>query len=163
MAALLLVIAGFFALIGLVFWARWIQMLADLFRYGNSFLYYEDFPYFLGQRLRVRLRAPWHASSMNELAFRLRCVQEKYITTGSGNNRRTQVVCYELYQDAVTISETQLAAVGGERDIPVEFRLPADPPPTTLIGTPLTYWEIKARGKARGADYQAYFLVPVYK
>jgi len=157
-----LIFASLFALLGLVFWARWIQMLADLVRYGNSFLYYDEFPYFLGQTLRVRLRAPRHAASIDELALTLRCVQEKYVTTGSGNNRSTQVVCYELYKDATTFSSTQLAACAGG-DIPVEFRLPTDQHATALAETPATYWEVEARGKARGADYEAFFLVPVYK
>ena len=156
-------IASFFTFIGLVFWARWIQMLVDLFRNGNSFLCYDEFPYFLGQTLRVRFRAPFDVSRMNQLALTLRCVQGKYVTTGSGNNRRTQVLCYELYRDAVTFSQTQLATADAACDIPVEFRLPQDQPPTTLTGTPPTYWEIEARGKARSADYEAYFLVPVYK
>ena len=156
-------IASFFTFIGLVFWARWIQVLVDLFRNGSSFLSYDEFPYFLGQTLRVRLRAPLHVSRMNQLALTLRCVQEKYVTTGSGNNRRTQVVCYELYRDAVTFSQTQLATADAACGIPVEFRLPQDQPPTTLADTPQTYWEIEARGKARSADYEAYFLVPVYQ
>jgi hypothetical protein len=33
---------------------------------------------------------------------------------------------------------------------------------TWLAGAPPTYWEIEAKGTARGADYEAYFLVPVY-
>jgi hypothetical protein len=159
----LFVIASFFTFIGLVFWARWIQMLVDLFRNGNSFLCYDEFPYFLGQTLRVRLRAPLRVSHMDQLALTLRCVQEKHVTTGSGNNRRTQVVCYELYRDAVTFSQMQLATADAACDLPVEFRLPQDQPPTTLAGTPPTYWEIEARGKARSGDYEAYFLVPVYK
>lgn len=152
-----------FALIGLIFWARWIKTLADLFRYGNSFLSYDEFPYFLGQKLRVRLRAPHHVASMNQLALTLRCVQERYATTGSRNNRRTQVVCYELYKSTLTLAQTQLAAAYAGCDIPFEFRLPEDQPATTLMQTPPTYWEIEARGKARGVDYEAYFLVPVYK
>jgi hypothetical protein len=158
-----LAIASLFALIGLVFWARWIQMLLELFRYGNSFLCYDEFPYFLGQTLRVRLRAPLRVSRIIQLGLTLRCVQEKYVTTGSGNNRRTEVVCYELYRDAVMLSQTQLAVADAACDIPVEFRLPQDQPPTALVETPPTYWEIEARGKARSADYEAYFLVPVYK
>ena len=97
------------------------------------------------------------------MALTLRCVQEKYVTTGNGNNRRTQVVCYELYRDAVTLSQTQLAAAYAGCDIPVEFRLPRNRPPTTLVATPPTYWEMEARGKARGVDHEAYFLVPVYQ
>ena len=158
-----LVVAGLFALIGLVFWARWIQMLGDLFRYGNSFLSYDEFPYILGQKVRVRLRAPRHLASMNQLALTLRCVQEKYVTTGGGNNRRAQVVCYELYKDTVTLAQAQLATAHAGCGIPFEFRLPEDQPPSALLQTPPTYWEIEARGKARGVDYEAFFLVPVYK
>jgi hypothetical protein len=71
-------------------------------------------------------------------------------------------VCYELYKDATTFSSTQLAACAGG-DIPVEFHLPADQYATALAETPPAYWEVEARGKARGADYEAFFLVPVYK
>lgn len=123
----------------------------------TSFLIFSD------KRSGYGFAAPLHVSRMNQLALTLRCVQEKYVTTGSGNNRRTQVVCYELYRDAITFSQTQLATAGAGCDIPVEFRLPQDQPPTTLVDTAPTYWEIEARGKARGADYEAYFLVPVYK
>lgn len=156
------VFASLFALIGLVFWVRWAQMLGDLLRYGNSFLAYDEFPYFLGGSVRARLRAPRHLASVNSLSFTLRCVQERYITTGTGNNRRSQVVCYELYKDAVIFDRDRLANFVGA-EIPVEFRLPADKLPTSLADTPPTYWQIEANGEARGANYQAYFLVPVYK
>jgi len=161
-AWLFLVVASLFGLIGLIFWARWLQMLAELFRYGNSFLAYDQFPYFLGGTLRARLRVPHHGSVINELSLTLRCVQEKYVTTGTGKNRSTQVVCFELYKDQTTLAQGQLAAFAGA-DIPVEFHLPTDRHPTTLADTPPIYWEIEAYGKAPGADYEAYFLVPVYK
>jgi len=138
------------------------EQLGDLLRYGNSFLAYEEFPYFLGGTLRARLRAPRHLAVLNSLSFTLRCVQERYVTTGAGNNRRSQVVCYELYKDVVTLDHERLANFVGA-EIPVEFRLPADRLTTSLADTPPTYWQIEAKGEARGADYQAYFLVPVYK
>ncbi len=157
-----LVFASIFALIGLVFWGRWLQMLGELFRYGNTFVFYDEFPYFLGQTLHVRLRAPHHASALDELTFTLRCVQEKYVTTGSGRDRATRVICFELYNDALTLSREQLAGLAGG-DISVEFKLPSDQPSTFLAAAPPTYWEIQAQGKAnRGADLEAYFLVPVY-
>jgi hypothetical protein len=161
-AWLFFLIASLFALIGFVFWVRWAQMLGDLLRYGNSFLSYDEFPYFLGGTLRARLRAPRHLAAVNSLSFTLRCVQERYVTTGTGNNRRSQVVCYELYKDVVTLEHDRLANFVGA-EIPVEFRLPADKQTTSLADTPPTYWQIEANGEARGADYQAYFLVPVYK
>ncbi len=161
-ARVFLIFASFFTLIGLIFWGRWLQMLGELFRYGDSFLRYDDFPYFLGQKLRARLRAPRHISGLDYLTLTLRCVQEKYITAGTGNNRSKRVVCFELYKDSVTLSRDQLTGLAGG-DIPIEFSLPANQQTTSLADSPPTYWEIQANGLARGADYEAYFLVPVYK
>ncbi len=155
------IFASLFALIGLILWVRWVQMLGDLFRYGNSFLAYDEFPYFLGGTLRASLRAPKHLEAIETLTLTLRCVQERYVTTGSGNNRTSQVVCYELYKDVATLDHDRLASFQGA-GIPLEFALPADRQSTLLAEPPPTYWEIEARGKAKGADYEAYFLVPVY-
>lgn len=151
-----------FGLLGLIFWYRWAVMLLDLLRYGNSYLTYESFPYSLGDTLLARLRSPHDVSTIDELTLTLRCVQEKYVTTGSGKDGTTNVVCYELYSDVITYGHDRLTGFASG-DIPIEFRVPSDQPPTTLIATPPTYWEIEAKGKARGADYQAFFLVPVYK
>ena len=157
-----LIAVGFFGLIGLVFWYRWLAMLFDLLRYGNSFLSYSSFPFFLGGDLNVHLRITRHLSEMDELAIRFRCVEEKYVTRGTGRNRSTQVVCYELYGESATMTRERLAAcVNGE--IPIEFKIPKEQQSTKLSATPPIYWEIEAKGKARGADYEAVFLVPVYK
>jgi hypothetical protein len=161
-ARVFLVFSVIFALFGLFFWYRWAQMLADLLRYGNSFLTYDSFPYFLGGTLRARLRPPHHLSDIDALTLTLRCVQEKYVTSGSGSNRSTSVVCYELYKDTVTLTRDRLAGLAGG-EIPIEFRLPADQSTTSLASTPPVYWEIEACGQSRKVGYQAYFLVPVYK
>lgn len=151
-----------FALFGLIFWYRWAQMVGDLVRYGNSFLSYDNFPYFLGGTLRARLRAPHHVSDIEALTVTLRCVQEQYVTSGSGEARSTNVVCYELYNEATTLTRERLASFAGG-DITVEFRLPAGQPTTSLASTPPVYWEIEFRGGAGKVSYEAYFLVPVYK
>ena len=156
-----LVFASLFALIGLIFWARWLQMLADLLRYGNSSLLFDSFPYFLGGQLNARLRVSHHLDEMRELTLTLRCVQEKYVTTGVGKNRSTQVVCCELYSEVASFTCNQLVGAATSY-LPVSFHLPEGQPATRLADAPPTYWEIEARGKARGADYEAYFLVPVY-
>jgi hypothetical protein len=160
-ARVLLIFSSLFAVLGLSFWYRWAQMLADLLRYGNSFLTYDSFPYLLGGTLRARLRAAHHVSDMDALTFTLRCIQEHYVTTGSGK-RSTRVVCYELYKDTATLSRDRLAGLAGG-EIPVEFRLPDNQPTTSLSSVPPVYWEIEARGQFRGVSYEAYFLVPIYK
>ena len=157
-----LLAVGIFGLLGLIFWVRWAQMLFDFLRYGNSYLTYEQFPYALGGTLSARLRIPHHVSDIDDLTLTLRCVEEKYVTTGTGQNRTSNVVCYELYGESVTLDRDRLnGLVVGE--IPISFKIPADQPQTTLIATPPVYWEIEAKGKARGDDYESVFLVPVYK
>jgi hypothetical protein len=150
-------------LFGLIFWYRWLTMLFDFLRYGNSFLEFQSFPFFLGERLNAGLRISRHVSELDQLSLTLRCVQEKYVTTrGADNRSTTQVVCYELYKDAVTLDRDRLQAMS-EAGIPIEFRLPKDRASTSLAATPPIYWEIQAQGQARGANYEAFFLVPVYK
>jgi hypothetical protein len=150
-----------FELMGLFLWYRWGVALLDYFRYGNTYLRYDSAPYFVGGALHAHLRAPRHLAAIDELTLTLRCVQERYVTTGTGRDRSTSVECYELYSDSSTIPREQLAAVG-EDGIPVEFTLPPGVPTTTLASHPPTYWEIEAGGQAREVDYRAYFLVPVY-
>ena len=156
------IVAGLFALIGIVFWYRWGQMLAELLRYGNTFLDYNMFPFFLGSSVSARLRAPNHLADLDELTLTLRCVQERYITSGSGKNRKTEVVCFELYADLKTFTRGQLAAYS-DQSIPMEFPLPDSQLTTRLTATPPTYWEIEANGKSSRVNLQAFFLVPVYK
>lgn len=155
-------IAGLLGLLGLVFWARWLQMLSELLRYGNTFLAYNNFPFFLGSTLSARLFAPNHLADFDQLTLTLRCVREQYITSGTGSNRKTEVVCFELYSDSKTLSRAQLAAYSG-REIPVEFTLPQSQPTTSLASAPPTYWEIEANAKSTRAPFEAFFLVPVYK
>lgn len=154
--------AFLFGLFGLYFWYRWFAMLMDLLRYGNGRLEFGSFPFLLGGKLEARLRAPRHLASLDELTLTFRCVQERYVISGVGNNRSQQVVCYELYKDSVSLDRGRLTAfVGGS--IPVDFPIPPDQPSTILTKTPPIYWEIEAIGKSRVAGYEATFLVPVYK
>lgn len=150
--------AGLFALFGLFFWVRWAKMLVDLLHHGNSFLTFDAFPYFVGGGFQARLRAPRHLESIQELTVTLRCVQERYVERGFGNNRSTAVACFELYKDVATFNHDQLVGAGSSY-LPIAFRLPENQPTTRLSETPPTYWEIEARGE----DYQAYFLIPVYR
>jgi len=161
-AWIFLIVAGLFALLGLAFWYRWFEMLVELLRYGNSFLFYNSFPFFLGSTLSARMRAPSHLADFDEITLTLRCVEERYITSGSGSNRKTEGVCFELYSESKTYTRGQLAAFSGH-EIPVEFNLPQSKPSTALATPPPVYWKIEAGGKSDRAPFEAFFLVPVYQ
>jgi hypothetical protein len=141
---------------------RWLQMLIELLRYSNTFLAYNNFPFYLGSTLSARLRVPNHLADFEEITLTLRCVRERYITSGSGNNRRTEVVCFELCSDTKTLGRAELGAYSGH-EIPIEFTLPESQPATALASTPPVYWEIEANAKSHRGPFEAFFLVPVYK
>ncbi|HXW61068.1 MAG TPA: hypothetical protein VEJ45_00580 [Candidatus Acidoferrales bacterium] len=149
-------------LLGLIFWFRWAQTLFEVLLYGHSFLTYESLPFALGGTLRARLRSPHRLCAIDQLTLTLRCVQERGVNTGQGPDRSTRVVCYELYKDVATYDRDRLIGLASN-DVSIEFRLPPDQPATDLAAGLPTYWEIEAKGKARGVDYEAVFLVPVYK
>jgi hypothetical protein len=162
-ARIFLYAAAFLGLVGLVFWFRWAAMLrccliscATETAISSTNL----FRIFSAERF-ARLRCSRHISAIEQLTLTLRCVQEKYVTSGTGSNRTTNVVCYELYKNVLQYDHERLTGLAGG-DIPVEFTLPTGEPTTTLIAAPPTYWEIEAKGKARGIDYEGLFLVPVY-
>jgi hypothetical protein len=62
----------------------------------------------------------------------------------------------------LTLDRDRLTGLAGN-DIPLEFRVPADQQSTTLPSIAPIYWEIEVNGKARGVEYEASFLVPVYR
>src|SRR5262245_4181363 len=160
-SVIFLYVAVFFALIGLVFVYRWVQMLAEGFRYGNTTLQFDTFPYSLGGTLTARLHVKRHLGVIEALTITFRCVEERYITSGHGESRSTSIVCYERYKEEKRLGIGQFAE--SPDGISLEFAIPADQPTTMLATRPPTYWEIEVRGRARGADLEAYFLVPVYK
>jgi hypothetical protein len=84
MARVFLVFASLYALIGLFFWVRWAQMLGDLLRYGNSFLESDSFPYFLGDSVGARLRAPRHLECVDELTVRYGASRKSMSTKAKG-------------------------------------------------------------------------------
>ncbi|MGH9716106.1 MAG: hypothetical protein ACRD4R_05165 [Candidatus Acidiferrales bacterium] len=150
-----------FSLCCLMLWSRWAASVFELGRYGDTYLHFGEFPFRLGAKLRARLRAPRHMAAIEQLTITLRCVQEHHSTEGDGTSRTMIVVCYEMYKDAIQLNADRLAGLGGS-DVPIEFCLPKRQAATNLSATAPTYWEIEVNGKARGADYAAVFLVPVY-
>lgn len=152
---------SFFSLCCLLLWAWWAASVLELRRYGSSYLKFSEFPFRLGGELHARLSVPRNLSRILQLSVTLRCIQEQYVTRGSGSQQTVSIICYERYKDVILMNASQLAWFG-RGEVPIEFPLPAEQAGTELSAAPPTYWEIEVRGRARGADYEAFFLVPIY-
>lgn len=126
-------------------------------RYGASWLSFAHFPFHPGGPVALNLDGYGGLSAMTRLTGTLRCVQERYETRGTGENRTTKVVCYALW------SATTVADRDRNGGFAFSFDVPAGLPSTVLSERPARYWELAVESDdVPGVDYTASFLVPVY-
>ena len=156
-----------FAIVALLFDAIGVGLLvaAGYFvlrrmKYGRGTALLGAFPFRRGSTLELQVQAPPALPQHAAVSATLRCVQERYVTSGTGEDRKTTVECFETYRDAAPAE--LLGAGGGRRALRVRFDLPADAPTTDLASRPCRYWEVDVEAVTDGVDYGARFLVPVY-
>ena len=132
--------------------------LALFLKYGNSRLRFSSFPFLLGDTLSVVLvDLP---SEINQLQLDLRFIEEQYETRGSGRNKESRVVCYQLYHEERILKGREVASSG---KLSLEWGLPNEPEMTsTLSQRPARFWELEVKADTPGVDYHSRFLLPVY-
>ena len=139
-----------------------VYLIARRLKYGTTYLRFERFPFVLGDAIDVRFGTSKGIGAFDRLSFTLRCIQERYETRGSGENRSQQVVCYQRYTDSLVMDEAGLFQ-GGDAECPLAFPLPDDAELTTALAErPPRYWELEIRADTPGVDFRATYLVPVY-
>jgi hypothetical protein len=142
----------------LVLWCAWraIHLVSQRVKYGVSMVRFRRFPFRPGEEVELRLARPPALSAVTGIDATLRCVQERYETRGSGDDRSKVVVAYEVWSTA------QKAEV--ERgELVWRFELPEGLPGTALSERPPRYWELVVAIEAPGVDYAGTFLVPIYE
>jgi hypothetical protein len=156
-----------FGIVALLFDAIAIGLLAAAgyfvlrrFKYGRSVALFGVFPFRRGSTLELHVTAPRALPQHAVPTATLRCIQERYVTTGTGEDKRMTVECREIYRD--TAQADLITAAAGERALRVRFTVPADAPTTDLASRPCRYWEVDVEAVTDGVDYGARFLVPVY-
>lgn len=139
--------------------ARGVRLVRMGRRYGALWLRFRRFPFRTGERLEATLDATGGRSDLPSLNATLRCVQERYEMRGLNiHTKELQVVCYALWSASARVDRSRR----GTFDF--EFEIPADAPGSALSEQPSRYWElIVASDNVSGVDYQARFLVPVYR
>jgi hypothetical protein len=134
--------------------------VARRLKYGRGVALFESFPFRRGSTLELHVEAPSALPQHAVATATLRCVQERYVTSGTGKNRSTTVQCFEVYRDTAPVELVDAGA--GLRALRVSFPIPADVPTTDLASRPCRYWEVDVEAVTDGVDYGARFLVPVY-
>jgi hypothetical protein len=145
--------------IGIVVHAAYLVM--RWLKYGVATVTFSRFPFVLGEEGTIHFQGTARGEPPPTLTVTLRCVEEAYETTGTGKNRSTQTVCYEVYADTQTVDDVQ-ALWEGRRGVALSFTFPADASATRLSERPPRYWELEIGAEVPGIDYQGRFLLPVY-
>ena len=127
-----------------------------------SSLRFNQFPFFLGNKLELTFIIKKKLKGAENINAVLTCIKEKYEIRGSGDSKKSVVVCYHLYSETKEI-EFPLTEDYGSLQIPIEFDLPPDEIYRTQLKVrPPTYWELEIKAETDGMDLLKNFLVPVY-
>ncbi|HEX2718998.1 MAG TPA: hypothetical protein VHM67_15120 [Gemmatimonadaceae bacterium] len=126
-------------------------------RFGSPVLRFARFPFLAGGSVEVTLPRFGQLGFVSRLTATLRCIQERYETRDSGDDRSREVVYYALWSETLQVEPSRRG------DFEMRFELPADAPSSELSTRPARFWELElASGDIPGADYSATFLIPVY-
>ena len=145
----------------IIIWTYFKKLFRYL-KYGMSSLRFNQFPYFLGNKLDLTFMINKPLKGADHLNITLRCIEEKYENRGSGDNRKSVVVCYHLYSESKDLKLTG-PETATSLQIPIQFDLPEDTNyRTRLKERPPTYWEMEIKAETDGMDLNKTFLLPVY-
>lgn len=144
-----------------VYAIAFIYRLARWMKYGTGQVRFRKCPYYVGEKLELDYVPARKLTNITKLTCILRCIREAYITTQSGGDTTTTIVCSALYEQTQEVSG-DAATTSYDRSIPLTFDVPADAPPTCLMDAPPTYWQLEISAETPGVNLKSSFLLPVY-
>lgn len=147
-----MLLVGIFPLagVGLLIWA--IRQTIRWRRFGESTLKLDTVPGVIGGTLAGVIHTAQSLQGAADIRLRLTCVERD--RSGENTSERLR------WEDEKHLLPTALQTGG----IPVLFHIPFDCEATaTLSSTDSIVWQLEARAKLSGPDYQAQFEVPVFK
>ncbi len=158
------IVLGIFDLVIVALFINCVYLFIRFKKYGTSVLIFNQFPFFLGDKLDVVLQTEHPVEGCQNLQVSLRFVEERYETRGTGKDRYSVVVLYQIYQDDLIIPEPRRYEAN-ERSlrVPISLTLPKETEYATCLSQfPPRYWQLEIKAQTPGVDYGVRFLVPVY-
>ena len=147
-----------FPAIGLALLAAAVRATLVARRFGASVLRLKSLPVVLGGALDGVIELSTTLPKDATVRTRLCCLHR--VTTGSGDDRRTQENVLWQRENLLRPGLPEFRA--GRTGIPVFFAVPADQPPVTPSGGDGVLWRVEAEAKISGPDLKLQFEVPVF-
>jgi hypothetical protein len=153
-----------FVAVGFLMLGMGVYRLLRYLKYGASRLWFDRFPFFLGDRLDARFNNDEGIGVFRRLTFTLRCIEERLDVVHRGNETTYSVAACQHYADTQEL-DNPLGdrALQARQDFRVSFPLPAGMPPSRLAELHPTYWLLEVKADTPGIDFDTSFLVPVYR
>ncbi|HVM46498.1 MAG TPA: hypothetical protein VMU04_00655 [Candidatus Acidoferrum sp.] len=136
-----------------------IRQIMVRLKFGRSVFELETLPGAVGGWLAGTIRAPVAFDAPKGIRLELECVAR--VTTRDFTNKAS------THEDILLVGKQSLGRSlpreGGRTCIPIAFQIPPDAKPTGDDGVTPVFWRLRARAPQRGADYDATFIVPVFR
>ncbi|OGV75370.1 MAG: hypothetical protein A3K19_08910 [Lentisphaerae bacterium RIFOXYB12_FULL_65_16] len=149
-----------FDLIAVAAWWEAGLRLGRALKFGGSRIVFDRFPYPQSEPIVIRWVPADGIDQARNGAFTLRCVEEWFESSGSGEDRSTTMVHEEIWRE--TWRFDRAATFRPMRDVALRFEPPDDLPPTRLSVDRPTFWELEVKLDLPGLDFVETYLVPVY-
>lgn len=149
-----------FDVAGLLCWFHFFKRLLHQRKFGATRVEFARFPFRVGQPVALRFVPPQSVKAMNGGSFMLRCVGEWTERTGSGDNRRSNIIQEAQWSGTWHLDDASVFF--RDEVIELTFDPPADLPLTSLSTPRQVFWELIVKLDVDGLDFEEVYLVPVY-
>lgn len=149
----------------ILFFVWWQAMTAILraFRFDPGRVGFMEFPYRPGHPLRLTWTPGSRLDDATQATMELRCLEEYWVTSGSGKNRRKTIVHERLWGERYNVPPRLLPRA--HQPLELEFHPPADATPSRHLaeGEERSHaWQLVITIERPGVDLEEYFFIPVY-
>lgn len=129
-------------------------------RYGRSDLVLDPFPGVVGGRFAGTVQLGTSVGTDGAFDATLSCVRIRISGTGRNRSRREDL----LWQDEQRLDASDCPVGPRGTAVPIAFPIPAGQEPSSPEpGRDVVEWRLDVRATIPGIDYQARFLVPVFR
>lgn len=129
-------------------------------KFGGSQLQNTRFPIPLSKPIELRWKPSAGIVRANQGSFTLRCVEEYWISTGTGRNRSRKMVHEQIW--SVTRFLDHPFTFPRMEEIELRFDIDPGLPSTSLSADRPIFWELEIILDLPGLDFEECYLVPVY-
>jgi hypothetical protein len=129
-------------------------------KYGTTAFHFDTFPYYLGDKVTGKLIFPKPIGDYKTFTVTLQCVQEETVRVRTSKGSKSVVRCFQLYKEELKLNENGQVL---DNQVPINVTLPDRDLDNSMVYSYFRYWELTVHADTPGVDFNATYLLPVYR